>query len=32
MCMQHMHVDWVRVGIVALILVCAIVANVATNL
>ena len=29
---EHLHVDWVRVGIVALILVCAIVANVTTNL
>ena len=28
----HMHVDWVRVGIVALILVFAIIANVTTNL
>jgi Na+/H+ antiporter NhaD/arsenite permease-like protein len=28
----HLHVDWVRVGIVLLILVCAIVANVTTNL
>jgi hypothetical protein len=29
---EHLHVDWVRVGIVALILVCAIIANVTTNL
>ncbi|MEO8134180.1 MAG: SLC13 family permease [Betaproteobacteria bacterium] len=29
---EHTHVDWVRVGIVVLILVCALVANVTTNL
>jgi Na+/H+ antiporter NhaD/arsenite permease-like protein len=29
---EHVHVDWVRVGIVALILACAIAANIALNL
>jgi Na+/H+ antiporter NhaD/arsenite permease-like protein len=28
---EHLHVDWVRVGIVGLILVCAVVANVVMN-